>query len=95
MQCLLLRLSLSLLPSYTHSQDEREQESKGHVQQQDTQEKKRDLVKKSYQKLLRIFDVLEDSLLPGRKEKREYQKKKETPSNIAEANQQLYDELNT
>ena len=75
-------------------QDETEQEGKGHVQPSDTQGKKRDLVKKSYQKLLRIFDVLEDSLLPGRKEKREY-KKKETPSNIVEANQQLCNDLNT
>ena len=47
----------------------------------------RKLVKKSYQKLLRIFDVLEDSLLTGRKEKKLHQQRE--ASNIAEANQQL------
>ena len=44
-------------------------------------------MKKSYQKLLRIFDVLEDSLLTGRKEKKLRQQRE--ASNIAEANQQL------
>ena len=44
-------------------------------------------VKKSYQKLLQIFDLLEDSLLPGRKEKKLHQQRE--ASNIVEANQQL------
>ena len=54
------------------------------------QEKKRkDLVKESYQKLLKIFDVLEDSLLPSRKEKKLHQQRKGMHSNISEANQEL------
>ena len=44
-------------------------------------------MKKSYQKLLRIFDLLEDSLLPGRKEKKLHQQRE--ASKIVEVNQQL------
>jgi hypothetical protein len=32
--------------------------------------------------LLKIFDLLEESLLPGRKEKRQHQQKMKTASNI-------------
>ena len=39
-----------------------------------------------------MFNILEDSLLPTRKEKRSHQQQeKGLPSNIAEANQQLID----
>ena len=48
-----------------------------------------DLVKKSYRKLLNILDQLEDSLLPGRREKKRHQQREGMSSNIVEANQQL------
>ena len=53
------------------------------------EKERRDLVKESYRKLLKIFDVLEDSLLPGRREKRLHQQRDKTHSNIEEANRQM------
>jgi AraC-like DNA-binding protein len=52
-------------------------------------------VKKSYQHLLRIFDILEETLLRGRKEKRLHQTvQRGESSNITQANQQQADNDN-
>ena len=53
------------------------------------EEKRKELVEESYRTLLEIFDVLEESLLPSRKEKKLYPQIEEVHSNIYEANQEL------
>ena len=49
-------------------------------------QEQRDQVKKSYQRLLSILDVLEDKLLPGRAEKKRSQKQsKERAANVTDS----------
>ena len=56
------------------------------------QQQKKQALKKTYKNFLRIFDVLEETLLPTRKEKKRHQQQeKELSTNIAEMNQQLID----
>ena len=69
--------------THTHTLSHTHTHTHTHIQDQKKE------VKKSYQRLLKIFDLLEETLLSGRKEKKLHQLGEGASSKIVESNQQL------